>query len=185
MYQFDTQAGSATAIANSGVVVASTADNSGGLQRGPDGKLYVSIYNSSYLAIINNPNVRGTGCGFQANAVYLGGKVSQIGLPNFPASRVAAAGSSTAPPALLASFIPNIITPNNDQQNDCFVLKGFTPSEWSLRIFDRWGRPVYDQPRYDNRWSADGQSEGLYHYILLHSPSGERHQGWVEVVRGS
>ncbi len=185
VYQFDTQAGSATAIANSGIVVANTADNSGGLQIGPDGKLYVSIHNSSYLAVINNPNVRGTGCGFQANAVYLGGKVSQIGLPNFPASRVAAPGSSTTPPVLLASFIPNIITPNNDQQNDFFVLKGLMPSEWSLRIFDRWGRPVYDQPRYDNRWNAEGQSEGLYYYILVHSTTGERHQGWVEVVRGS
>ncbi|MFD1872385.1 gliding motility-associated C-terminal domain-containing protein [Hymenobacter bucti] len=91
VYQFDLQAGSASAIANSGVVVASTTDNAGGLQLGPDGKLYVSVYNSPYLAVINNPNVRGTGCGFQANAVYLGGKLAQIGLPNFPASRAAPA----------------------------------------------------------------------------------------------
>jgi len=81
-------------------------------------------------------------------------------------------------------LIPNIITPNGDQQNDFFVLKGLTPSEWSIRIFDRWGRPVYDQPRYDNRWNAEGQSEGLYYYLLLNSTTGERYQGWVEVVRG-
>jgi gliding motility-associated-like protein len=479
VYQFDTQAGSATAIANSGVVIANTTDNSGGLQMGPDGKLYVSIYNSTYLAVINNPNVRGTGCGFQANAVYLGGKLAQIGLPNFPASRIAApitataaftstascvgsvvfftgtttptlsgatatwnfgdpasgsantatgltpthtyttAGTyqvtltvtqaSLATPAVITQavtvaplprvqlgrdttlcgsqlllvasaqppgtiyrwqdgstaatylarasgiysvtvtsaagcastasrqvtlnaaptphlpadttvcvasvllrlgaqpagstyrwqdgstnatylaqasgiysvqvttpqgcvgtaasrvqlgvapvvrlgadtlvcpsavwtlrtnsqpagtlyrwqdgstgatyvargpgqysvevratatgcpatatlragaancpiLIPNIITPNGDQQNDFFVLKGLTPSEWSLRIFDRWGRPVYNQPRYDNRWSAEGQSEGLYYYLLLNNTTGEHHQGWVEVVRGS
>jgi gliding motility-associated-like protein len=337
VYQFDLQAGSASAIANSGIVIANTADNSGGLQLGPDGKLYVSIYNSSYLAVINNPNVRGTGCGFQANAVYLGGKLAQIGLPNFPASRIAppttvtvaftaapscagsavaftgtttptlsntvaswnfgdpasgsantatgltpthlytaagtyqvtltVAGASLAVPAvstqsvtvaplpsvrlgadtlvcpnavwtlrpspqpagtlyrwqdgstgatyvahgpgqysvevrataascsatamLLASpkdcpiLIPNVITPNGDPQNEFFVLKGLTPSDWSLRIFDRWGRQVYDRAKYDNGWNATGQSAGLYFYLLSNPATGERHQGWVEVMRGS
>jgi gliding motility-associated-like protein len=337
VYQFDLQAGSASAIANSGVVIANTADNSGGLQLGPDGKLYVSVYNSSYLAVINNPNVRGTGCGFQANAVYLGGKLAQIGLPNFPASQVAppvsatatftstasCAGSavaftgSTTPtlpnamatwnfgdptsgsanaatgltpthiytasgtyqvtltvthPTLAAPVtstqavtvaplprvqlgadtsvcanavwtlrtnpqpagtlyrwqdgstgatyvahgpgqysvevrataagcpatatlraapqncpfvIPNIITPNGDQQNEFFVLKGLTPSDWSLHIFDRWGRQVYGQAKYDNGWNAPGQAAGLYYYVLSNPATGERHQGWVEVVRGS
>jgi gliding motility-associated-like protein len=337
VYQFDLQAGSAAAIANSGIVIANTADNSGGLQMGPDGKLYVSIYNSSYLAVINNPNVRGAGCGFQANAVYLGGKLAQIGLPNYPASRVAAspvvtanftsapgcAGSvvaftgTTTPtlstavaswnfgdptsgsaniatgltathtytaagtyqvtltvtdPLLVAPvtsaqsvtvaplpsvrlsadtvvcpnaiwtlrtspqpagtlyrwqdgstgatyvahgpgqysvevrataagcpatatlqaspkdcpiLIPNVITPNGDPQNEFFVLKGLTPSDWSLRIFDRWGRQVYERPKYDNGWNASGQSAGLYFYLLSNPATGERHQGWVEVVRGS
>ncbi|WP_233635983.1 T9SS type B sorting domain-containing protein [Hymenobacter setariae] len=479
VYQFDTQAGSAAAIANSGIVIANTSDNSGGLQIGPDGKMYVSINNSSYLAVINNPNVRGTGCGFQADAVYLGGKVAQIGLPNYPAGQSAApviataaftstpscagaavsfAGTTTptlagsvatwnfgdpasgsantatgltpthiytsagtyqvtltvtdpslatpatvtqavtvaplpqvrlgrdttlcgnqlllttnaqpagttyrwqdgstaatyltratgmysvtvtsaagcastatrqvtfsAPPTprlpadtavcaasvllrlsgqpagstyrwqdgstgatylaqasgtysvqvttlqgcvgtatsrvqlsnapvvrlgadtlvcpnavwtlrtslqpagslyrwqdgstgatyvargpgqysvevratatscpttatLLASpkdcpvLIPNVITPNGDPQNEFFVLKGLTPSDWSLRIFDRWGRQVYDRAKYDNGWNATGQSAGLYYYLLNNPATGERHQGWVEVIRGS
>lgn len=337
VYQFDLQAGSAAAIANSGVVVANTADNSGGLQIGPNGKLYVSIYNSSYLAVINNPNVRGTGCGFQANAVYLGGKLAQIGLPNYPASRVAppttataaftaapscagavvaftgtatptlggavatwsfgdpASGSANMATGLTAThtyatagtyqvtltvthaslaapatstqsvtvaaaprvqlggdtlvcpnavwtlrpsaqpagtryrwqdgstgatyvahgpgqysvevrataagcpatatlsagpkecpfLIPNVITPNGDPHNEFFVLKGLTPSDWSLRIFDRWGRQVYDQAKYDNGWNATGQAPGVYYYLLSNPTTGERHQGWVEVVRGS
>jgi PKD repeat protein len=103
VYQFDLQAGSAAAIANSGVVIANTADNSGGLQLGPDGKLYVSVYNSSYLAVINNPNVRGTGCGFQANAVYLGGKLAQIGLPNYPAGPIRVAPPITATAAFTST----------------------------------------------------------------------------------
>ena len=336
VYQFDLQAGSASAIANSGVVIANTNDNSGGLQMGPDGKLYVSVYNSQYLAVINNPNVRGTGCGFQANAVYLGGKLAQIGLPNFPAGQAAAptataaftaapscagsavaftgtttptlstavaswnfgdpnSGSANAATGLTAThtyttagtyqvtltvtdaslaapatstqsvtvaalpsvrlggdtlvcpnavwtlrpnpqpagtlyrwqdgstgatyvahgpgqysvevratatgcpatatlsagpkecpiLIPNIITPNGDPQNEFFVLKGLTPSDWSLRIFDRWGRQVYNQAKYDNGWNAPGQAPGLYYYMLSNPATGERHQGWVEVVRGS
>jgi gliding motility-associated-like protein len=479
VYQFDLQAGSAAAIANSGVVIANTADNSGGLQLGPDGKLYVSVYNSPYLSVINNPNVRGTGCGFQANAVYLGGKLAQIGLPNYPASRVAppltataaftstascvgsavgfvgsttptlptavatwnfgdpASGSAntatgltpthsytaagtyqvtlTVTSSLLAApititqsvtvtplprvqlgrdttlcgsqlllsagtqpagttyrwqdgstaatylaratgaysvtvtsaagctstgtrqvtlnalptprlpadtavcatsvllrpggqlagttyrwqdgstgatylaqasgtysvqvttaqgcvgtatsrvqlgiapvvrlsadtlvcpnavwtlrtnpqpagtlyrwqdgstgatyvahgpgqysvevrataagclatatlraspqdcpvLIPNVITPNGDPQNEFFVLKGLTPSDWNIRIFDRWGHQVYDRAKYDNGWNATGQAAGLYYYLLSNPATGERHQGWVEVVRGS
>jgi gliding motility-associated-like protein len=82
-------------------------------------------------------------------------------------------------------FIPNVITPNGDPQNEFFVLKGLTPSDWSLRIFDRWGRQVYERPKYDNGWNATGQSAGLYFYLLSNSTTGERHQGWVEVVRGS
>lgn len=82
-------------------------------------------------------------------------------------------------------LIPNIITPNGDPQNEFFVLKGLTPSDWSLRIFDRWGRQVYDQVKYDNGWNATGQSAGLYFYLLSNPTTGERHQGWVQVVRSS
>lgn len=82
-------------------------------------------------------------------------------------------------------LIPNVITPNGDPQNEFFVLKGLTPSDWNLRIFDRWGRQVYDRPKYDNGWNATGQSAGLYYYLLSNPATGERHQGWVEVVRGS
>jgi len=81
--------------------------------------------------------------------------------------------------------IPNIITPNGDPQNEFFVLKGLTPSDWTIRIFDRWGRQVYDRAKYDNGWNAAGQAAGLYYYLLNNPATGERHQGWVEVVRGS
>jgi gliding motility-associated-like protein len=103
----------------------------------------------------------------------------------------ATATSCSATATLLTSpkdcpiLIPNVITPNGDPQNEFFVLKGLTPSDWSLRIFDRWGRQVYEQAKYDNGWNATGQSAGLYFYLLSNPATGERHQGWVEVVRGS
>jgi gliding motility-associated-like protein len=104
--------------------------------------------------------------------------------------RVTAAGCPVtatlrATPQNCPFVIPNIITPNGDQQNDFFVLKGLTPSDWSLRIFDRWGRQVYDRAHYDNGWNAPGQAAGLYYYVLSNPVTGERHRGWVEVVRGS
>ena len=94
------------------------------------------------------------------------------------AARVAAATSCPV-------VIPNIITPNGDQQNEFFTLKGLAPADWHLRIFDRWGRQVYDQAHYDNRWDATGQASGVYYYLLTNASTGEHYKGWVEVMRGS
>jgi gliding motility-associated-like protein len=194
VFQYDLQAGSATAIANSGLRIANTANNAGAIQTGPDGKLYISVFNTPYLAVIDNPNVRGAGCGFRANGVYLNGALGQIGLPNYPSSQVAVPVVVPNPtpvpptppaPTPVVATIPNIITPNGDSQNDFFTLKGLTPSEWHLSMFDRWGKQVYEQAHYDNGWNAAGQAGGIYYYMLSNETTGERYRGWVEVVRGS
>jgi gliding motility-associated-like protein len=82
-------------------------------------------------------------------------------------------------------IIPNIITPNGDQENEFFVLKGLVPSEWHLVVFDRWGRQVYDRAHYDNGWNALGQASGVYYYLLSNEATGARYRGWVEVARGN
>ena len=60
----------------------------GGLQLGPDGKIYRALsssYNEGlpYLAVINNPNVIGSGCNYQHNAINLSPNFSSQGLPPF------------------------------------------------------------------------------------------------------
>jgi len=80
-------------------------------------------------------------------------------------------------------MIPNIITPNGDQQNEAFVLQGLEPDTWTLTVYNRWGRAVYQQARYHNQWDAAGQANGLYYYLLVQPVTGQRHQGWVEVQR--
>lgn len=55
----------------------------GQLQLGPDGKIYLAIYNQTKLSVINNPDIVGLGCNFQLNAIDLGGKISMGGLPSF------------------------------------------------------------------------------------------------------
>ncbi|UYZ64516.1 T9SS type B sorting domain-containing protein [Hymenobacter weizhouensis] len=82
--QFNLLAGSASAIASSRVIVASGGTVFGGIQLGPDKKIYISDYNSPALHRINNPNELSAACDFQRNAVFLGGNLSQNGLPNFP-----------------------------------------------------------------------------------------------------
>jgi len=79
--------------------------------------------------------------------------------------------------------IPNIITPNQDYQNQAFILKGLNASDWALRLYNRWGREIYVQARYDNTWAGQGQPDGVYYYLLINSSTGQKYTGWVEVRR--
>lgn len=89
IYQYDlvTGGGQADSIRNSKVTISNLPQFTGelayALQLGPDGKIYVARENRTFLAVINNPNVKGIGCNFQDNAVSLNGKTCSLGLPNF------------------------------------------------------------------------------------------------------
>jgi len=58
----------------------------GGIQLGPDNKIYVARENNGFLGVINHPDVIGTGCDYVAEGVHLAGKTSNLGLPGFVAS---------------------------------------------------------------------------------------------------
>jgi hypothetical protein len=79
--------------------------------------------------------------------------------------------------------IPNIITPNDDDQNQAFVLKGLVPADWSLRLYNRWGNEIYKQAAYDNSWAAQDQPDGVYFYLLTNAATGQKIRGWLEVRR--
>lgn len=70
-------------------------------------------------------------------------------------------------------IIPNVISPNNDGFNDRFVIQGLKPKT-RLEIYSRWGQKVFESNRYDNRWDAEGLSEGTYYYILESKLLGEQ-----------
>ena len=53
------------------------------MQLGPDGKVYISFFYKNKVGVINNPNTLGLGCNLQDEAVDLGGKYSNAGLPAF------------------------------------------------------------------------------------------------------
>lgn len=83
--QFNLQAGSATAIQNSGVVIADGLNTPGGtLRLAPDNKIYVARSYTSYLGVINQPNLLGTACNYVdlGQLVGSGGPTCMIGLPN-------------------------------------------------------------------------------------------------------
>lgn len=59
------------------------------LQLAPDGKIYVSIINSTILSVINNPNQAGTACQYSRSGPQLmTGSYSRYGLPDFNQSYV-------------------------------------------------------------------------------------------------
>lgn len=58
----------------------------GALAEGPDEKIYVAKYLTSYLTVINDPDLPGTLCNFQDSAVFLENRICRIGLPNNVAS---------------------------------------------------------------------------------------------------
>jgi gliding motility-associated-like protein len=74
------------------------------------------------------------------------------------------------------TFIPelypyNIITPNDDGKNETFYIENIEHYPNSvLRIFNRWGRKVYDTRGYNNNWGGIYNGEILpnstYFYVL-------------------
>jgi gliding motility-associated-like protein len=77
--------------------------------------------------------------------------------------------------------LPNVITPNNDGLNDSFKpFVSFQPV--AIKIFNRWGKQVFEQASYTQGWGPENVPGGVYYY-KLDSSTGESWKGWIEVVR--
>ena len=86
----------------------------------------------------------------------------------------------------LAFRPPNIITPNGDGLNEFFALDQILPPNFcerqfaGVRIFSRWGQPVYESPERSFRWPGAGVG-GTYYYLVTYT-DGRRFKGWLEVM---
>lgn len=85
-------------------------------------------------------------------------------------------------------FIPNVITPNNDNSNDTFDLAGFNVAK--LEIYNRWGRKVYEKNDYLDEWHGQNMNGGLlpdstYYYVVKLGQGGdeETKTGWIYLNR--
>jgi hypothetical protein len=58
----------------------------GGMQLGPNGKIYVSLINFDRVSVINNPNSIGFSCNYTINTVNLYGRSAWWQFPNFPSN---------------------------------------------------------------------------------------------------
>ncbi|MBE8719467.1 DUF7507 domain-containing protein, partial [Sphingobacterium pedocola] len=79
-------------------------------------------------------------------------------------------------------FIPNVITPNGDGQNDRFEIIGSENYDRvEVTIVNRWGNEIFRNENYDNNWVGRGLNEGTYYYIikLYKGSKVEQHKGWV------
>lgn len=57
-------------------------------------------------------------------------------------------------------FVPNLFTPNDDNVNDIFRAHGFGVEYFSLKVYDRWGRLLFESSDIENGW--DGRNNGQY-----------------------
>lgn len=76
-------------------------------------------------------------------------------------------------------IIPNIITPNNDGQNDRWVIDrlAYYPDH-QVSVYDRYGRQVYTSNSYPQNLMLEG---GTYYYLIR---AGNRsYKGWLQVLK--
>ena len=86
-----------------------------------------------------------------------------------------------APVEVADVFVPNIITPNGDDKNETFVPR-FSCQPAELKVFNRWGKEVYQTATYRNDWRGDNLPDGTYYYHLRDAV-GRTLKGWVQISR--
>jgi len=85
-------------------------------------------------------------------------------------------------------LIPNIISPNEDGNNDYFLVSCINQyPDNQLRIFNRWGDKVYETRNYQNDWAGTFESRllpaGTYFYVLELEEGGTPLKGFITIFR--
>jgi gliding motility-associated-like protein len=79
-------------------------------------------------------------------------------------------------------LIPNIITPNQDGLNDDFKIANFG-DQWSVKIYNRWGKLVFSDDTYHRGWSAEDVESGVYFYYITDTFYNKEYKGWLQVSK--
>ncbi len=92
-------------------------------------------------------------------------------------------------PACSVSEVPQIITPDNDGNNDTWDI-GFATKYPKVQvfIFNRWGNEVYKSAiPYDDSWDGKYNNEylptGTYYYVIDKGNGDPKETGFVELVK--
>ncbi len=78
---------------------------------------------------------------------------------------------------------PNIITPNNDFVNDVLDIVGINGNCWTIMVYNRWGKLVYEEENYANNYSPSDLPDGTYFYRFLNNNQDFEYKGYLEVYR--
>ena len=88
--------------------------------------------------------------------------------------------------------IPEGFSPNNDGINDTFVIKGRNGRPVDLKIYNRWGNLVYENPNYQDEWNGTSNigirigeqlPDGTYYYTAEFKDTGERYARYLTIRR--
>jgi gliding motility-associated-like protein len=82
----------------------------------------------------------------------------------------------------------NLLTPNNDDRNDHFIVRDLTTLKKilpgaKLEIFNQWGSKIYQSESYNNTWDAKEADDGIYYYHLKSGCGTDIYKGWLQVIR--
>ena len=83
-------------------------------------------------------------------------------------------------------IIPNIFTPNGDNINDEFFIKASNLTNFSCKIYDRWGSLVYQWTDINGSWNAKDKSDGTYYYVITYTDSAgkpDNKNGFFQLIR--
>lgn len=157
--QYDLSQTNAAAIQATQTAIGISISEPGGMQLGPDGKIYCTQYFSNYLGVINSPNQAGLLSNFDSSGVFLGASSCGLGLPGMISkfgegpSSVQEVGSE-----MQLSCYPNPAT------NQLQVSVSGKYSSFDVEINDIAGRLVMEQKAVRSGETIDisALSEGLY-----------------------
>jgi large repetitive protein len=88
-----------------------------------------------------------------------------------------------------ACFIPNLVTPNGDGDNDSFYIPcADSYPESELTVYNRLGSQVYNTRNYKNDWQGTYNGEllpaGTYYYTYKLKPADSTCQiGYLTIIR--
>lgn len=80
-------------------------------------------------------------------------------------------------------MIPNVITPNGDDQNQYFKIVEEIPSQWHLRIFNRYGKLIFESEDYQQDWDGGNVPDGAYFFHLKNKDDLKQYKGVINVIR--
>ncbi|MCB0838721.1 MAG: gliding motility-associated C-terminal domain-containing protein [Bacteroidetes bacterium] len=85
-------------------------------------------------------------------------------------------------------FVPNLLTPNNDSQNDTWVIEVKDPDNLNeanlkVEVFNRVGAKVFEGRLDGAAWEGAGCPDGTYWYIISDDVSNVKFRGFVTLIR--
>jgi gliding motility-associated-like protein len=71
-------------------------------------------------------------------------------------------------------FVPNAFSPNNDGVNDSWLIKDIFVKDYVLKVYDRWGRLVFETLDKNKQWDGKDQEgnaapSDVYVFVLTYT----------------
>ncbi len=89
--------------------------------------------------------------------------------------------------------VPNVFTPNYAGpygMNNLLYIKTDNVNSWAMKVFDRWGREMYNSTNVNEYWSGNTESgdkapDGVYYYVITATCQSTTYkkEGFIQLIR--